>query len=312
MIRERRVNKPIVAIEKGMSEAKALEKALYMLRINEIIKPGDKVVIAPNWVKDYKPSSGTVVGPNTLRTLIRYIKEKNPKSITIAVGAGGAKTPDVMKNVGYDKILEEENIEFVDMNYGPYIDLDINHNIIKSTPINKIVNEADVIISFTQLKMHEEATITASIKNIAMGWPPAEIHGYPKKKTGIHEDLHGFISCIMNKIPIDISIVSCDKAMIGTGPTGGIPIGTNGLIIVGTDPVAVDTIGARLLGFLPQAIAYLYKLYNDGIGEAKVENMIIKGIELKKAEKLFTKAAYGKSVILDNDEIKNIHGSQPK
>ncbi|MFR9070707.1 MAG: DUF362 domain-containing protein [Paraclostridium sp.] len=118
--------------------------------------------------------------------------------------------------------------------------------------------------------------------------------------------------CIMNKIHIDISIVSCDKAMIGTGPTGGIPIDTNGLIIVGTDPVAVDTIGARLLGFLPQAIAYLYKLYNDGIGEAKVENMIIKGIELKKAEKLFTKAAYGKSVILDNNEIKNIHGSQPK
>ncbi|MBC8630596.1 DUF362 domain-containing protein [[Eubacterium] tenue] len=312
MIRERRVNKPIVAIEKGMSEGKALEKALDMLPINEIIKPGDKVVIAPNWVKDYKPSSGTVVGPNTLRKLIKYIKEKNPKSITIAVGAGGAKTPDVMKKVGYDKILEEENIEFVDMNYGPYIDLDINHNIIKSTPINKIVNEADVIISFTQLKMHEEATITASIKNIAMGWPPAEIHGYPKKKTGIHEDLHGFISCIMNKIPIDISIVSCDKAMIGTGPTGGIPIDTNGLIIVGTDPVAVDTIGARLLGFLPQAIAYLYKLYNDGIGEAKVENMIIKGIELKKAEKLFTKAAYGKSVILDNNEIKNIHGSQPK
>lgn len=312
MIRERRINKPIVAIEKGISEGKPLEKALDMLPINEIIKPGDKVVIAPNWVKDYKPSSGTVVGPNTLRTLIRYIKEKNPKSITIAVGAGGAKTPDVMKNVGYDKILEEENIEFVDMNYGPYIDLDINHNIIKSTPINKIVNEADVIISFTQLKMHEEATITASIKNIAMGWPPAEIHGYPKKKTGIHEDLHGFISCIMNKIPIDISIVSCDKAMIGTGPTGGIPIDTNGLIIVGTDPVAVDTIGARLLGFLPQAIAYLYKLYNDGIGEAKVENMIIKGIELKKAEKLFTKAAYGKSVILDNNEIKNIHGSQPK
>lgn len=312
MIRERKVNKPIVAIEKGMNEGKALEKALDMLPIDEIIKPGDKVVIAPNWVKDYQPSSGTVVGPNTLKKLIKYVKEKNPKSITIAVGSGGAKTPDVMKKVGYDKILEEEKIEFVDMNYGPYIDLDINHNIIKSTPINKIVNEADVIISFTQLKMHEEATITASIKNIAMGWPPAEIHGYPKKKTGIHEDLHGFISCIMNKIPIDISIVSCDKAMIGTGPTGGIPIDTNGLILVGTDPVAVDTIGARLLGFLPQAIAYLYKLYNDGVGEAKVENMTIKGIELKKAEKLFTKAAYGKSVILDNNEIKNIHGSQPK
>lgn len=122
------------------------------------------------------------------------------------------------------KMLEEENVNFVDMNHGPYTELVLNHSIIKSTPINNIINEADVIISFTQLKMHEEATIIASIKNIAMGWPPAEIHGYPKKKTGIHEDLHGFISSIMNQIPIYLSIVSCDKAMIGTGPTDGIPV----------------------------------------------------------------------------------------
>ncbi|MEG2789606.1 MAG: DUF362 domain-containing protein [Romboutsia sp.] len=312
MIRERKIKEPIVAIEKGMSEGKSLEKALNLLPMDKIINKGDRVVIAPNWVKDYKPSSGTVVGPKTLQILIRYIKNKDPKSITIAVGAGGAKTLDVMKKVGYDKILKQEQVNFVDMNYGPYVDLNINHNIIKSTPINKIINEADVIISFTQLKMHEEATITASIKNIAMGWPPAEIHGYPKKKTGIHDDLHGFISCIMNKIPIDLSIVSCDKAMIGTGPTDGIAVDTDGLIIVGTDPVAVDTIGARFLGFLPQAISYLYKLYNDGVGEAKVENIKLKGIDLNKAEKMFTKRAYGKSIALDDNKVKNIHGTQPQ
>lgn len=312
MMRERKVQKPIVAIENGISEGKALEKALNMLPIDKIITKNDRVVIAPNWVKDYKPNSGSVVGPKTLKKLIRYIKIKEPKSITIAVGAGGAKTLDVMKNVGYDKVLEEENVNFVDMNYGPYTELVLNHSIIKSTPIDNILNEADVIISFTQLKMHEEATITASIKNIAMGWPPAEIHGYPKKKTGIHEDLHGFISSIMNQIPIDLSIVSCDKAMIGTGPTDGIPVDNDGLIIVGTDPVAVDTVGARFLGFLPQAVAYLYKLYNDGIGEAKIENIDLKGIDISKAEKIFSKNAYGKAVVLDNKNIKDIHGTQPK
>ncbi|GAA0103768.1 hypothetical protein UT300013_03900 [Paraclostridium sordellii] len=141
-----------------------------MLPIDKIITKNDRVVIAPNWVKDYKPNSGTVVGPKTLKKLIRYIKTKEPKSITIAVGAGGANTVDVMKNVGYDKMLvEDENVNFVDMNHGPYTELVLNHSIIKSTPINNIINEADVIISFIQLKMHEEATITASIKNIAMG-----------------------------------------------------------------------------------------------------------------------------------------------
>lgn len=309
MIRDRKVKEPIVVITKAMTESNSLKKALDMLPLNEIVKSGDSVVITPNWVNLDGPKSGATVGPKTLKNLIEYIKSKNPSKITIATGSGGAKTTDVMKKVGYDKVIEEENVEFIDLNYGPYIDLNLNHDIIKSTPINKILEEADVIISFTQLKQHEEATVTASIKNIAMGWPPAEIHGYPKKQTGIHEDLHGFIRAIINQIPIDLSIVSCDKAMIGTGPSNGLAVDTPGLIIASTDPLAADAIGARLLGFLPQAVSYLYGLYKDKIGEVNPDKMTIKGINLQEAEKLFSRCAYGKKdVVLDKDKIKDIHG----
>ena len=294
MIRNRKVKDPIVAITKGMSEGRSLEKALDLLPMDKIIQKGDKVIITPNWVKDKSPKDGVVVGPKTLKKLIQYIKTKEPSKIVIATGSGGAKTPDVMKSVGYDKIIEEENLEFVDMNYGPFIDLELNHEIIKSTPINEVIKDADVIISFTQLKYHEEATVTAAIKNIAMGYPPASIHGYPKKQTGIHEDLHGFIRCFAKKVPIDLSIISLDKAMIGTGPSDGMAVDTPGLVIASTDPVAADSIGARLLGFLPQAVCYLYGLYKDGLGEARPENMTILGVDLIEAEKIFSKCAYGK------------------
>ena len=97
--------------------------------------------------------------------------------------------------------------------------------------------------------------------------------------------------------------------MIGTGPSNGMPVDTPGLIIASTDPVAADAIGARLLGFLPQAVCYLYGLYKDGIGEAKVENMTIKGLNIVEAEKIFSKSAYGdKNIRLDKDKIKDIHG----
>lgn len=310
MIRSRKVQAPIVAITKGMSEGKSLEKALDLLPMDKIINKGDKVIITPNWVNNKKPKDGVVVGPKTLQKLIQYIKTKEPSKIIIATGSGGAKTPDVMKSVGYDKIIEEEQVEFVDMNYGPFIDLELNHEIIKSTPINEVISDADVIISFTQLKYHEEATVTASIKNIAMGYPPASIHGYPKKQTGIHEDLHGFIRCFANKVPIDLSIISLDKAMIGTGPSDGIAVDTPGLLIASTDPVAADCIGARLLGFLPQAVCYLYGLYKDGLGEARPENMTMAGLDLIEAEKIFSNAAYGKKdARLDKDKLKDIHGN---
>ena len=143
-----------------------------------------------------------------------------------------------------------------------------------------------------------------------MGYPPASIHGYPKKQTGIHEDLHGFIRCFAKKVPIDLSIISLDKAMIGTGPSDGMAVDTPGLVIASTDPVAADSIGARLLGFLPQAVCYLYGLYKDGLGEAKPENMTILGLDLIEAEKIFSKCAYGKKdVMLDKDKLKDIHGN---
>lgn len=255
-MRKRKVKEPYVAITKAFTESKSLEKALDMLPIDKVIEKGDTVIITPNWVNDKGPRTGAVVGPKTLKTLIEYVKSKEVAKIYIATGSGGGKTSDIMTKVGYDKVIDEENVEFVDLNYGPYVNLQLDHHIIKSTPINKIIDEADVIISFTQLKNHEEATVTASIKNIAMGWPPAEVHGYPKKNTGIHEDLHGFIRAFANKVPIDLSIVSCDKAMVGTGPSSGKSVDTPGLIIASTDPVAADAVGARLLGFLPQAVAY--------------------------------------------------------
>ncbi|MDD3174687.1 MAG: DUF362 domain-containing protein, partial [Herbinix sp.] len=116
---------------------------------------------------------------------------------------------------------------------------------------------------------------------------------------GIHKDLHGFIAAMAKKLPIDLAIISADKTMIGTGPSDGIAVDTKGLIIASTDPVAADTIGARLLGFLPQAIQYLYTLYNCNIGEADLKNMIIRGLPIEEAEKIFSMAAYGREIILD-------------
>ncbi|MTI46983.1 DUF362 domain-containing protein [Sporosalibacterium faouarense] len=309
-MRERKVKEPIVSISKNESEEKSLMECLHNLPLDKIIKEGDRVVITPNWVKAKLPETATVVGPNTLDTLIQIVKNYNPLEIIIATGSGGDPTDKVMNYVGYDKVIEKHNLKFVDLNYGPYIEIELNHEVPSKTKINKLFDEMDVLISFTQLKVHEEATISAGMKNIALGWPPAEIHGFPKKDLGIHEDLHNFIVAMMEKIPIDLTIISADKTMVGTGPSSGKAVDTPGLIIAGTDPVACDTTGARLLGFLPQAVHYIYESYKRGLGEGKLENVRFKGISLKEAEEIFSIKAYNQKVVLDSKGIKGFHGNQ--
>jgi len=297
-MRNRRIGSPIVAIGNNTDESMAIRQALGYLPDAEFINNKDTVVITANMVNMNPPNKAVVVGPESLRALIKYIKEKGPRRIVVAAGSGGANTEDVLKQFGFDKILMEEGVEFIDLNKGPFVSIKIGGKVVDDTKINALFNEATVIISFTQLKMHEEATMSAAIKNIALSWPPAEIHGYPKKNLGIHEDLHDFIFCMIKNIPIDLSIVSLNPAMLGTGPSKGVSVRSN-FVMASFDPVACDTIAARLLGFRPQGVSYLYKCIKNGIGEGNIENIEVKGYKLIQLEKEFSKLAYGMEFAID-------------
>ncbi|WP_434565268.1 DUF362 domain-containing protein [Thermoanaerobacterium thermosaccharolyticum] len=304
-MRYRKIVEPVVSIASGPDEIENLNNALNLLPLQNLIDAGNTVVITPNFVKSKPPQSGTIVGPNTLRALIRYIKSKNPGRIVIAAGSGGDPTPKVMSDNGIDKVISEEGVEFVDLNYGPYVELLLDDCLVKSTKVNDLYEKMDVLISFTQMKIHEEATVSLGIKNIALSWPPAEIHGFPKKNLGIHDDLHNFIRAMAEKISIDLTILSAQEAMIGTGPSEGKPINAN-MIIAGTDPVATDTVGARMFGFMPQGVNYLFQCAKRGVGTGELKNVTIKGIPLQQAELNFSTLAYGYGIALDSNGIKQM------
>lgn len=297
-MRPRRRSTPDIGIAMNGDESQAIIDSLNLIEAGNMIDANDVVVITPNWVKPSGPETGDVVGPESLRTIIRFVKQKNPRRIVVATGSAERTTADVMKAVGYDRIIREEQVEFVDLNYGPFVRVSLNHTSPPSTNLNKLYEEMTFLISFAQLKIHNVATMTAAIKNIALGWPPAEEHGYPKKNLGIHDDLHGFISAMAQVIPIDLSIVSTNPAMIGTGPHNGIPRRA-GIVISGTDPVAVDTVAARFLGFHPEAVRYLWDLKNKNVGVADINQMNIKGMPLADAERAFSVAAYGQAFTVE-------------
>lgn len=71
------------------------------------------------------------------------------------------------------------------------------------------------------------------------------------------------------------------------------------MVLAGLDPVACDTIGARLLDFRPQAVNYLFRCIKDGIGQGNIENIDLKGAKLVDVEKEFSKLAYGKKFSID-------------
>jgi len=290
-MRGRRIPSARVAIIRNADESKAVAEALDLLDFGKTLNAFDTIALTVNWVCAKPPETADVVGDVTLRGIIGYFKALKPKRIVVAAGSGGGDTIDVMKTIGYDSVIRETGVDFVDLNEGPFIDLKLDHNKPSSTYLNRLFDEMTFHASFTQLKIHDEATMSASIKNMALSWPPSSQHGAPKKDLGIHENLHGFVAEMARHVPIDLSIISASPAMVATGPHNGIAVHSD-MVVCGTDPVAADTIGARLLGFRPQAVHYLYALGNDGIGVAELDDMEIFGMSIKEAEDCFCQSAY--------------------
>lgn len=306
-MRERRVKDPIVGIVDAKSSDNCIKEALNLINADKVLKGSQTVVITANMVDNKSADSGTVVHPDLLRKIIRYIKEFDVKRIVVAAGSGGAPTAQVFGEIGFNKIIEDEKVEFVDLNSGPYTEIKLSSRIVPITKINKLFDEADVHISFTPIKMHKEATVSLGIKNMALSWPPGEIHGIPKKKLGIHEDLHEFIYAMGEIFPIDLTILTGMNGMYGTGPSDGKPVQSD-LIVAGTDPVATDAVAARIMGFLPQAVHYLFTLYRRGIGEADVKKMELRGVPLVQAEESYSMAALGQKISIDRNKILSMHG----
>ncbi|MBE5960482.1 MAG: DUF362 domain-containing protein [Lachnospiraceae bacterium] len=304
-MRVRRTIQPIVAITQNKEESSAIHEGLNLIHLDSMIKENDVVVITPNWVSNASPYSGRVVGPDSLRTIIQRVKACNPKRIVIATASAEENVEDLMNEIGFMNVIQEEQVEFVNLNHGPFISIELNHSCPSRIVLNQLYEEMTFLISFTQLKIHEEATISASIKNIAMGWPSGDEQGYPKKDLGIHDDLHHFIAAIFEKFTIDVSIVSASPAMIGTGPHKGHAIHSD-LVLCGTDPVSTDVIGARLLGFKPQAISYLYQIIKKGLGRSTFDThtksgIQFPGISIEDAEEIFSHCAYQKDFAVDSD-----------
>jgi uncharacterized protein (DUF362 family) len=104
------------------------------------------------------------------------------------------------------------------------------------------------------MKTHHWMGVTASLKNM-YGVLPGLQYGWPKNvlhHAGIPETVYD----INASLPKVISIVDGIDCMEGDGPIMG-SAKTMGLVIVGTNPTAVDATVCRLMEVDPHKVTYL-------------------------------------------------------
>ena len=280
----------------------AIADALALLPIRSLIT-GKRVAIKPNETWASAEDTTGITQPDTLRAVLQTVTQHEPRDLIVTGGAGAAETGDVFRIGGLMDVVTAARARFVDHNRPPFVSVDLEYKPSaevsgpqQSVMVNRQVLEYETLIAVNQLKLHETATVTLALKNVAMSFPAADYYGHPRSRQKHHNDffadMHSFIAAMAKRFPIHLAITVGHPAMIGTGPLGGHAVET-GLAIASTDALAADVVGARLLGFTPQAVRHLWEAARLGIGESDTGRMRFPGLSLSEAIGRFTEAAYG-------------------
>jgi uncharacterized protein (DUF362 family) len=145
---------------------------------------------------------------------------------------------------------------FVDLNVDDVerVALQTRASRLKELYFPKILLHADFVVSMPKLKTHHWAGVTLSLKNM-FGTVPGACYGWPKNV--LHwAGIDPAILDINAAVRPDFAIVDGIVGMEGNGPIQG-ALKPSGVLILGDDPVAVDSTCARVMGLLPEKVKHI-------------------------------------------------------
>lgn len=211
---------------------------------------------------------------DAVRGVLDQIRIYTDAPIIIADGAHYG-TKAAFRNFGYENLLEQYvNLSLIDLNDESFFEQSLSGEAGAMVRRPEIIRQCDLRIAVTPMKTHHEYGASLAVSS----W--AEATMIVPSRVGIQgrvwsrapwlaaqgdEATHRLLADLFRTLPCDMAVVDGILAMEGEGPVEGSAV-PMGVILAGSDPVAVDTVAASLMGFDPQAIGYLRLLGEQGLG----------------------------------------------
>lgn len=284
-----------------MSNATVVIKTNLVQDIGYALAVSTTVATNPAYANKFLQSM--TVDARVVRAVALLCKEKGARKVTIVCGPASCNGHTTFDAYGYTEMARKLDpqlsiwthkgfwLELYDVNDGPWTmrgagtwPLFIRWYYVPRKVVSRIGSIYDVVqISVGTMKTHRCAGVTLSLKNWGIGIPPGRVYG--AWKFGLpHNKLYQVITDV-NKIgKVDYAVIDGLWGMEGNGPDAGEPV-EMGLIIAGADPVAVDYVTAKCMGFTPENFGHIRWCHNRGVGN--YENIDVRGETIEAVRKTF-------------------------
>jgi len=257
--RDQRPARSRVAIVRADEYSERLEGALMnALRLFDLNIAGKSVLLKPNLV-DFVPGVHMNTHPVLVTAAAECFRRLGARSVTVAEGPGHQRdTQLVLSESGFQAELAKQRTPFVDLNRDELVKIKLcaTYTSLGHLFLPRTVLSHDFVVSMPKVKTHHWSGVTLSMKNM-FGVVPGTKYGWPKNIlhwSGIQQS----ILDICATVPIHFVIADGIVAMEGNGPLAGTSRPLHS-IVLSDDPVAADATCARLMGFKPEGIPYIYE-----------------------------------------------------
>jgi len=257
----------------------------------------DVITVKINLCDARTPDTGAITHPLFLDALLRYIRDKNGPLVRINVVESEATValPDLfIEWFGFLPVLKRWGAHYINLSKDKRIIKKIDGRFFKRIAVPATIARSNCIISLAKLKTNGLTKITCALKN-QFGCLPY------KRKAKFHKYIDDVIVDANLAMRPHLSIVDGIIAHVGMkGPAFGQAVPAN-LLVVGNDPVAVDSFCARVLGFNPYFVGHVRKAAEARIGVIRDYDLTLHGFskmprvnsEFSLLESVFTKVAVG-------------------
>ena len=286
MILSNMSSNPIVSLVKSEDHYNGTKNALSLIieHIAESIKGKENVLIKPNFVSTRRQLAATHV--DSVKAVLDVITHYYDETIIIGEGPAIGNLQDGITNFDYETLKDDYDVRFVDLNEDDYLELEgVNRSL---DPIkfrfSKTLLESDYLISIAKPKTHDCVIATLSLKNVVVGSLVSK-----REKERIHQGTKAIninLALLGKECIPNLGVVDGLFGMEGAGPVSGEPVEL-GLCGVSLYPVSLDAVMAKVMGFEPLEIGYLYYLNDWAIGVADVDQIKVIGEPISKVSKKF-------------------------
>ena len=252
---------PALAVIEGDSPAALAREAIAALGgMGKFVGRGDRVVVKPNIGWDRTPEMAACTNPDIVRTVVELVLDAGArKAIVIDNTTNQAKRCYVRS--GIQEAVRQAGGDMLFVDDYRVKRMDLKGAWLKDWEVCLDVFEADKIINVPIAKHHSLCRLTLGMKN----W----LGGISGARNQLHQDLDRAVVDLAAFFKPRLTVLDAYRILVRNGPQGGRVSDTElrKTVVAGTDPVAVDTLGASFFGVAPAELPYLGLAQARGLGQ---------------------------------------------